>query len=117
MKHEFEHELHKKNQDIENLNSEVSNFKIKEKHFNKIVQDLKEEIINFKEECDHLRKIALETENTKIKKLQEEIDEIKTINQLYRSQRLESEEEILSLSREKDKMKSEFIQIKKEKYF
>lgn len=117
MKHEFEHELHKRNQDIANLNSEVSNFKIKEKHFNKIVQDLKEETINLKEECDQLRKIALETENTKIKKLQEEIDEIKTINQLYRSQRLESEEEILSLSRDKDKMKSEFVHIKKEKYF
>jgi hypothetical protein len=117
LKHEFEHELLKRNQDIASLNSEVSNFKIKEKHSNKIVQDLKEEATGFKEECDQLRKIALDTENTKIKKLQEEIDEVKTMNQLYRSQRLESEEEILSLSREKDKLKLEFFQIKKEKYY
>ena len=32
LKREFEHELLKRNQDIASLNSEVSNFKIKEKH-------------------------------------------------------------------------------------
>lgn len=114
LKREFEHELLKRTEDIAALNSELSNFKIKEKHSNKIALDLKEETINLKEECDRLRKIALDTENTKIKKLQEEIDEVKTMNQLYRSQRLESDEEISSLSREKDKLKSEYLQIKKE---
>ena len=114
LKREFEHELLKRNGDIDRLSSEVSNFKIKEKHSCKIAHDLKEETVSLKEECDRLRKIALDTENTKIKKLQEEIDEVKTMNQLYRSQRLESDEEISSLSREKDKIRSDYLQLKKE---
>jgi FtsZ-binding cell division protein ZapB len=96
------------------LSSDISNFKIKEKHLNKISSDLKEENSLLKVECDKLRKISLDTENTKIKKLQEEIDELKTMNQLYRSQRLESDEEISSLTREKDKIKAEYNQSKKE---
>lgn len=114
LKREFEHELLRRNQDIAGLNSELSNFKIREKHSNKIAHELKEETVNLREECDRLRKIALDTENTKIKKLHEEIDEIKTMNQLYRSQRLESDEEIAGLSREKEKLKADFLLLKKE---
>jgi hypothetical protein len=114
LKRDFEHELIKRNQELSDLSAEISNFKIKEKHLNKISHDLKEENSHLKEECDKLRKITLDTENTKIKKLQEEIEELKTMNQLYRSQRLESDEEISSLFREKDKVKLEFNQSKKE---
>ena len=114
MKRDFEHELIKRNQELSDLSSEISNFKIKEKHQNKISSDLKEENLHLKIECDKLRKISLDTENTKIKKLQEEIEELKTMNQLYRSQRLESDEEIYSLTREKDKIKVELNQSKKE---
>lgn len=114
MKREFEQELLHCNQDLGSLNSEISNFKIKEKHSNKIAHDLKDENSKLKSECDRLRKIALDTENTKIKKLQEEIDEIKTMNQLYRSQRLESDEEIAGLSREKDKIKTDYLHLKKD---
>ena len=114
VKKELDVDLSKRNQDIIDLNSEISNLKIKEKHFNKISRDLKEENLHLKEECDKLRKISLDTENTKIKKLQEEIEELKTMNQLYRSQRLESDEEISNYVREKEKLKSEFFQLKKE---
>jgi hypothetical protein len=114
LKRDFEHELIKRNQELSDLSSDISNFKIKEKHLNKISSDLKEENSLLKVECDKLRKISLDTENTKIKKLQEEIDELKTMNQLYRSQRLESDEEISSLTREKDKIKAEYNQSKKE---
>ncbi len=114
VKKELENDLLKKNQDMNDLNSEISNLKIKEKHFTKICSDLKEETGNLKDECDRLRKISLDTENTKIKKLQEEIDELKTINQLYRSQRLESDEELNNYAREKEKLKSDYLQIKKE---
>lgn len=114
MKRELEQELLHCNQDLASLNSEISNFKIKEKHSNKIAHDLKDENSKLKSECDRLRKIALDTENTKIKKLQEEIDEIKTMNQLYRSQRLESDEEIAGLSREKDKVKTDYLHLKKD---
>lgn len=114
VKKELENDLLRKNQDMNDLNSEISNLKIKEKHFTKICSDLKEETSNLKDECDRLRKISLDTENTKIKKLQEEIDELKTINQLYRSQRLESDEELNNYAREKEKLKSDYLQIKKE---
>lgn len=114
VKKELDVDLSKRNQEIIDLNSEISNLKIKEKHFNKISRDLKEENLHLKEECDKLRKISLDTENTKIKKLQEEIEELKTMNQLYRSQRLESDEEISNYVREKEKLKSEFFQLKKE---
>lgn len=82
---------------------------------NKIWCDLKEENIKLKEECDKLRKISLESENNKIKKLQEEIEELKTLNQLYRSQRLESDEELAALAREKEKIKLEMNHFRKEK--
>ena len=49
-----------------------------------------------------------------LKKLDEQIEELKTMNQLYRSQRLESDEEISSLFREKDKIKLDLNQSKKE---
>ncbi len=114
LKREFEHELLRRNQDITGLNAELSNFRIKEKHLNKIVGELKEEASGLREECDRLRKVALDTENTKVKKLHEEIDELKTMNQLYRSQRLESDEEIGGLARERDKLRAEFAQARKE---
>ena len=114
MRRELEHELIKRNNELAELNSEISHFNIKEKHLNKIALDLKEECGNLKEECDRLRKVALDTENTKIKKLHEEIDELKAMNQLYRSQRFESDEEISSLSREKDKLRADYMQLKKE---
>lgn len=114
IKKDLELDLGRKNQDLNDLHTEVSNFRIKEKHLNKICLDLKEENSNLKEECDKLRKISLDAENTKIKKLQEEIDELKTMNQLYRSQRLESDEEINNFIREKEKLRAELIQLKKE---
>ena len=114
LKRDFEHELIKRNQELSELNSEISNFKIKEKHLNKIANDLKEENAKMRDECDRLRKISLETENNKIKKLQEEIEELKTLNQLYRSQRLESDEELSALAREKEKFKLEVNHFKKE---
>lgn len=114
LKRDFEHELIKRNQELSDLSSEISNFRIKEKHLNKISNDLKGENLYLKEECDKLRKISLDTENIKIKKFQEEIEMLKTMNQLYRSQRLESDEEISTLCRDKDKIKLEFNQAKKE---
>lgn len=116
IKRELEQEFIRRNQDLAELNSELSNFKIKEKHLNKIIQDAKDENVKVREEFDKLRKFSLDAENTKIKKLQDEVDELKTINQLYRSQRLESDEEILILIKEKDKFRSDFMQIKKELY-
>ena len=92
----------------------VANHKIKEKHFTKNALELKDENATLKAECDKLRKMSLDTENTKIKKLQEEIDELKTMNQLYRSQRLESDEEIGQLVRDADKLKFESAHLKKE---
>jgi hypothetical protein len=79
-----------------------------------MLSDLKEENLNLKEECDRLRKISLESENMKIKKLQEEIEELKTMNQLYRSQRLENNEEIENLGRERDKIKRDNLQLGEE---
>jgi len=114
LKREFEHELLRRNQDLASSNSEISNLRIKEKHLNKIVVELKEEVSGLREECDRLRKVALDTENTKVKKLHEEIDELKTMNQLYRSQRLESDEEIGSLTRDRDKLRAEFTLARKE---
>ena len=114
VKKELDLELLKRTQELSEFNSEISNLKIKEKHLTKIVQEVKEENGRLKEEGDKLRKISLETENNKIKKLQDEIDELKTMNQLYRSQRLESEEEINTYVREKEKIKSDFTQLKKE---
>jgi hypothetical protein len=114
MKKEFEAELFKRNQEMADLNSELSNFKIKEKHFNKISLDLKEENSQLKEECDKYRKISIDAENHKVKKLQEEIEELKTMNQLYRSQRLESDEEINNCAREIERLKSECTRLRKE---
>ena len=114
IKREFELEFMKRNQEMADLASELSNFKIKEKHLNKIIQDSKDENLKIKEEFDKLRKFSLDAENTKIKKLQEEVDEMKTINQLYRSQRLESDEEITALIKEKDKFRLDLVNLKKE---
>ena len=114
LKREFEHELLRRNQDLASVSAEMSNFRIKEKHLNKIISELKEEVSGLREECDRLRKVALDTENTKVKKLHEEIDELKTMNQLYRSQRLESDEEIGGLVRERDKLRVEFGIARKE---
>lgn len=114
IKKELEVDLSKKNQEINDLNTEISNFKIKEKHLNKICLDLKEENSNLKDEFDKLRKISLDAENTKIKKLQEEIDELKTMNQLYRSQRLESDEEISNHIRDKERLNGELKPLKRE---
>jgi chromosome segregation ATPase len=114
IKKELDAELTRRSQELNELNSESSNLRIKEKHLNKINGELKEENFKLKNECDKLRKISLDTENTKIKKLQEEIDELKTINQLYRSQRLESDEEISNHVKEKEKYKYELAQHKKE---
>jgi chromosome segregation ATPase len=114
MKKELESDLFKRNQDMADLSSELSNFKIKEKHFNKISSDLKEENSQLKEECDKYRKISIDAENVKVKKLQEEIEELKTMNQLYRSQRLESDEEINNCAREIDRLKAECVRMRKE---
>ena len=118
LKKELDADLSRRTQEIKELHNEIANMisnqKIKEKHFNKNSLDLKEENLHLKEECDKLRKVALDTENTKIKKLQEEIDELKTMNQLYRSQRLESDEEISNFAREKDKLQYENAHLKKE---
>lgn len=111
---EAESELARKSSEYTEMSTDLSNAKILEKHLNKILSDLKEESSSLKEECDRLRKVSLETENTKIKKLQEEIDELKTMNQLYRSQRLENYEEIENLGRERDKLKCDHIQLAEE---
>lgn len=108
---EVESELARKCADAVELNTDLSNAKILEKHLNKILSDVKEENASLREECDRLRKVSLETENTKVKKLQEEIDELKTMNQLYRSQRLENYEEIENLGRERDKLRSDNSQL------
>lgn len=114
VKKELDAELLKKNQEASELVSEISNLKIKEKHLSKISLSVKEENVHLKEECDRLRKISLDTENNKIKKLQEEIDELKAMNQLYRSQRLEAEEDISNFLREKELIKLDFVQLKNE---
>lgn len=114
IKKELDLELNKKCQEANDLNTDLSNSKILEKHLNKMLSDLKEENLNLKEECDRLRKISLESENMKIKKLQEEIEELKTMNQLYRSQRLENNEEIENLGRERDKIKRDNLQLGEE---
>lgn len=111
---ETECELARKCDELAEMSTDLSNAKILEKHLNKILSDLKEESANLKEECDRLRKVSLETENIKIKKLQEEIDELKTMNQLYRSQRLENYEEIENLGRERDKLKCDNMQLQSE---
>jgi hypothetical protein len=114
LKKDLDLELNKRAQECIDLNAEISNLRIKEKHLTKISADLKEESQIMREECDRLRKVTIETENTKVKKLQEEIDELKTINSLYRSQRLESDDEINNLIRDKEKLKSELHQMRKE---
>lgn len=114
LKKELDAELARHGQEMSDLQGEISNLRIKEKHLNKISQELKEENMSLRDECDKLRKTSIETENVKVKKLQEELDELKTMNQLYRSQKLESEEEIQNLSRERDKLKFETTQVKKE---
>lgn len=113
---EAECELARRTSEVNEMSTDLSNAKILEKHLNKILSDLKEESGALKEECDRLRKVSLETENTKIKKLQEEIDELKTMNQLYRSQRLENYEEIESLGRERDKLKCDTIRLADEMF-
>jgi chromosome segregation ATPase len=114
VKKELDGELARKSQDASELHAEISSLRIKEKHLNKISQEVKEENVCLREECDRLRKVSIETENFKVKKLQEELDEMKTMNQLYRSQKLESEEEIDSYRRDREKLRSDLNQLKKE---
>lgn len=113
-KKDFDAELMRKNQEINDLNAAVSSFKILESHLNKKYNELKEENLHLKEEYDKLRKTSLDVESQIIKKLQDEIEESKTLNQLYRSQRYESDEEIKNLTMECDKLKSDLLNIKKE---
>ena len=114
LKKETDAELSRRGQEIVELSAETSNLKIKEKHLTKISQELREENTGLKEECERLRKVTIETENSKVRKLQEELEELKTMNQLYRSQRLESNEEIGNFHRETDKLKSELSMARKE---
>lgn len=111
---DVEAELLKRAQEVNELSTDLSNARILEKHLNKILADSKEESTALKEECDRLRKCSLDNENVKIKKLQEEIEELKTMNQLYRSQRLENYEEIENLGRERDKLKCDNLQLMEE---
>ncbi len=114
---EMECDLARKTHELNELATDLSNARILEKHLNKILGDLKEESTALKEECDRLRKVSLDQESVKIRKLQEEIDELKTMNQLYRSQRLENYEEIENLGRERDKLKCDSSQLADEMYF
>lgn len=115
-KRELELELSKKNQELNEYSTEISNLRIKERHMNKICLDMKEENSNLRSECDKLRKLSFDIENTKIKKIQEEIDELKIMNQLYRTQKLESEEDISNFQRNNDVLKEENVRLKRELY-
>lgn len=115
-KRELELELSKKNQELNEYSTEISNLRIRERHMNKICLDLKEENSNLRSECDKLRKLSFDMENTKIKKLQEEIDELKIMNQLYRTQKLESEEDIANFQRNSELLKEENGRLKRELY-
>ncbi|CAF0772865.1 unnamed protein product [Brachionus calyciflorus] len=114
VKRDLELEMSKKNQELNEYSTEISNLKIKERHMNKICSDLKEENSNLREECDKLRKLSFDIENNKIKKLQDEIDELKMMNQLYRTQKLESEEDIADFQRNSEILKEDNFQLRRE---
>lgn len=116
VKRDLELEMSRKNQELNEYTTEISNLRIKERHLNKIWLDSKEENSNLRQECDKLRKLSFDIENTKIKKLQDEIDELKMMNQLYRTQKLESEEDIVNFQRNSDLLREENNQLKTEMY-
>ena len=66
-------------------------------------------------EIDNLHKSLYEIENYTVKKLQDDLDDLKQMNQLYRSQKLELEEENELLIKEKDRIKQDFNQLINEK--
>ena len=116
---ELELELQKRTQsqnELSEMLNENSNLKIREKQLTKQVQDLGEECNNFKLECENLRKFLIDSENYKIKSIQDECDELRQMNQLYRSQRLELGEENEALIKQCNKLKQDLFQLQKEKY-
>jgi hypothetical protein len=118
LKIELEQEIQKRlqlQQDNSDMLNENSNLKIKEKQLTNQIKDLNEECLNIKLECENLRKLMVNTENYYIKSIQEELDELKQMNQLYRSQRLELGEENEMLFKERDRFKQDINQIQKEK--
>ena len=118
LKLEVEQEIQKRTQsqiDLSDMLNDNSNIKIKEKQLTKQVQDLNEECANLRSECENLRKMMIDTENFKIKSIQEECDELKQMNQLYRSQRLELGEENEALLKDQLRLKQDLMQMQKEK--
>jgi hypothetical protein len=118
IKLELEQEIHKRAQiqnEFNEFNQELTNFKIKDKQSMKIIQDLTEEKFNLTDELNKLRKYINDFENYKFKALNEELDELKQMNQLYRSQRMELGEENELLSKDKDKLKQDSLQLQCEK--
>jgi chromosome segregation ATPase len=118
LKLELEQEIQKRAQlqsELSEMLNENSNLKIREKQLIKQVQDVCEESNNLKSECENLRKLLIDSENYKIKSIQDECDELKQMNQLYRSQRLELGEENDALIKQCDKFKQDIIHLQKEK--
>jgi hypothetical protein len=118
IKLELEQEIHKRAQiqnEFSEFNQELTNFKIKDKQSMKMIQDLTDEKFNLTDELNKLRKYINDFENYKFKALNEELDELKQMNQLYRSQRMELGEENELLSKDKDKLKQDTMQLQCEK--
>ncbi len=119
IKLELEQEIHKRAQiqnEFSEFNQELTNFKIKDKQSMKMIQDLTDEKFNLTDELNKLRKYINDFENYKFKALNEELDELKQMNQLYRSQRMELGEENELLSKDKDKLKQDTMQLQCEKW-
>ena len=118
IKSELDQEIQKRMQsqiDLSDMMNDNSNLKIKEKQLTKQLQDAYDECNNLKLECENLRKLLIDTENYKIKSIQDECDELKQMNQLYRSQRLELGEENEMLLKNCEAFRRDILQIQKEK--
>ena len=113
-KRELETELGRRASELSSLGAELSSLRIKEKHLGNMAAEAKQESHALKDECDKLRKLSLEAENSKLKKLHDEIDDLKTLNQLYRSQRLESDDEIAGLTRDNEKTRADLAQLRRD---